>query len=72
MQQLRLRLKKFFVESGKEHLLLRVTIYSNVTFENHINNSCKRVSQKLNALAGVAPHVNTEKRIIIIKSFVTS
>ena len=37
-----------------------------------MNNSCKRVSQKLNALAGIAPYMNMEKRRIIIKSFVTS
>ena len=45
---------------------------SNITFENHINNICKRASQKLNALARVAPYMNIQKRIIIMKSFVTS
>ena len=45
---------------------------SNLTFENHINNICKRASQKLNALAKVAPYMNMQKRRIIMKSFVTS
>ena len=51
---------------------LGVTIDSNVTFENHINNICKRASQKLNALARVVHYMNMQKRRIIMKSFVTS
>ena len=47
-------------------------INSNLTFENHIN-ICKKGSQKLNALARIAPYMNMQKRrIIIIKSFVMS
>ena len=53
-------------------MLFRITIDSNFTFENHINNICKRASQKLNALARVAPYMNTQKRRILMKSFVTS
>ena len=53
-------------------MLLGRTIDSNLTFENHINNICKRASQKLNALARVAPYMNIQKRRIIMKSFVTS
>ena len=49
-----------------------ITIDSNVTFENHINSSCKKASQKLNALARVAPYMNIQKRRTIVKSFVTS
>ena len=53
-------------------MLFGITIDSNLTFENHINNICKRASQKLNALARVAPYMNTQKRRILMKSFVTS
>ena len=53
-------------------MLLGITIDSNLTFENHIKNICKRASQKLNALAGVAPYMNMQKRRIIMKSFVKS
>ena len=45
---------------------------SNLTFENHINNICKKGSQKSNALARVTPYMNMKKRRIIMKSFVTS
>ena len=61
-----------YTESEKEQVLLGITIDSNLTFENHINNICKKASQKLNALARVAPYMNTQKRRIIMKSFVTS
>ena len=61
-----------YIESEKEQVLLGITINSNHTFENHIDNICKKASQKLNALARVAPYMNTQKRRIIMKSFVTS
>ena len=41
------------IESGKEQVLLGITIDSNLTFENHIKNICKRASQKLNVVARV-------------------
>ena len=47
------------IESEKEQVLLDITIGSNRTFENDINNICKRAIQKLNALARVAPCMNT-------------
>ena len=61
-----------YIESEKEQVLLGITIDSNLTFENHINNICKKASQKLNALARVAPYMNMPERRIIMKSFVTS
>ena len=59
------------IESEKEQVLLGITIDSNLTFENHINNICKKASQKLNPLARVAPYMNMQKRRIIMKSFVS-
>ena len=61
-----------YIESEKEQVLLGITIDSNLTFEIHINKICKRASQKLNGLTRVAPYMNMQKRIIIMKSFVTS
>ena len=60
------------IESEDEQVLLGITIDSNLTFENHINSICKKASQKLNALARIAPYMNTQKRRAIMKSFVTS
>ena len=61
-----------YTEYEKKQVLLRITINSNLTFENHINSICKSASQKLNALTRVAPYKNMQKRRIIMKSFVTS
>ena len=44
-----------YIESEDEEVLLGITIDSNLTFENHIRNICKKASQKLNALARIAP-----------------
>ena len=40
--------------------------------KNRINNICKRASQKVNALARIGPYMNMQKRIIMMKSFITS
>ena len=47
-----------YIESEDEQVLLGITINSNLTFENHINNICKKASQKLNSLARIAPYMN--------------
>ena len=44
-----------YIESEKEQVLLNITIDSNLTFESHINNICKRASQKLNVLEEFCP-----------------
>ena len=61
-----------YIESEDQQVLLGITIDSNLTFENHINSICKKASQKLNALARIAPYMNIQKRRTIMKSFVTS
>ena len=61
-----------YIESEDEQVLQGITIDSNLTFENHISSICKKASQKINALARIAPYVNIQKRRTIVKSFVTS
>ena len=51
-----------YIELEDEQVLLGITIDSNLTFENHINSICKKASQKLNALARIAPYMNIQKR----------
>ena len=53
-------------------MLLGITIHTDLIFENHINNICKRERLKLNALARTAPYMNIEKRRKTMKFFVTS
>ena len=59
-------------ESEKEQVLLGITIDSDLSFEEHINNLCKKASQKLNALARISGYMDIEKRRTLMKSFITS
>ena len=47
-----------YIELEDEQVLLGITIDSNLTFEDHINNICKKANQKLNTLARIAPYMN--------------
>ena len=60
------------IESENEQVLLGVTIDPNLSFEKHINNLCKKASQKLNALARISGYINLQKRRVIMKSFIIS
>ena len=57
-----------YIESENEKVLLGITIDSNLTFENHINSICKKASQKLNALARIAPCISIKKRRTVMKA----
>ena len=60
------------IESEKEQVLLGITIDSNLSFEEHINNFCKKASQKLIALARISGYMDIQKRRTLMKSFITS
>ena len=60
------------IESDHEQELLGITIDSKLTFKSHVNNVCKKASQKLNALVKVSSYMDTNKRKILMKSFITS
>ena len=47
--------------SENKNELLGITLDSKLSFEDHINNLCKKGSQKLNALARIAPYMCFEK-----------
>ena len=59
-------------QSEKGQVLLGITIDSNLSFEEHINNLCKKASQKLNALARISGYLDILKRRTLMKSFITS
>ena len=59
-------------ESEGNQVLLGITIDSNLSFNKHVNNLCKKASAKLNALARIAGYMDFPKRRLIIKAFVTS
>ena len=49
-----------------------ITTDSNLSFNKHINNLCKKASIKLNALARISGYMDLPKRWVIMKSFITS
>ena len=51
-----------YTESEDEIILLGITIDSNITFENQINGSCKKASQKFKAPARITPYMNIQKQ----------
>ena len=52
--------------------LLGVTIDSNFTFEEHLNNLCQKSSQKLHTLSWISQYLSPNKKRILFKTFVTS
>ena len=60
------------IESEGNQVLLGITINSNLSFNKHINNLCKKASAKLNALARIAGYIDFPKRRLIMKAFITS
>ena len=47
--------------SENKNELLGIILDSKLSFQDHINNLCKKVCQKLNPLARVAPYICLEK-----------
>ena len=45
---------------------------SKLSFEGHINNFCKKASQKLDALARAARYMCLERRKTVIKAYIMS
>ena len=60
------------ITSEKEQILSTTIIDWNLSFEEHINNLCKKESQKINTLARIACYMGIQKRRTIMKSFITS
>ena len=60
------------IESEGNQVLLGITVNSNLSFNKHINNLCKKASAKLNALARIAGYMDFPKCRLIMKAFITS
>ena len=67
-----INIKKFSIEGSSSEKFLGVTVDSNFTFEEHINELCKKGNQKLHALARCAKYMSTEKRRTSFNAFVVS
>ena len=58
--------------SENKNELLGIILDSKLSSEDHINNLCKKASQKLNALARIAPYMCLEKRKTVMKAYIAS
>ena len=65
-------LTNYKIASSNSEELLAVVINSEVTFAKHIENLCRKINQKLHALARVANFMTLEKRRLVMKTFVFS
>ena len=60
------------IKNSHSEKLLGITIDSDLKFDEHITNICKKANQKLHALARVSSFMNLRQRKIIMNSFITS
>ena len=60
------------ITSENKNEIIGIILDSKLFFEDHKNNTCKKASQKLNALARVALYMCLKKRKTVMKAFVTS
>ena len=67
-----LNINQFQIESSKQQKLLGVTTDNKLIFEQHLNNLCNKVSQKLNALTRISNYIQPDQRRLIMKAFITS
>ena len=67
-----LNIDQFQLESTKQQNLLGVIIDNKLTFEQHLNKLCNKVSQKLNALTRISNYIQPDQKRLIMKAFITS
>ena len=60
------------IKNNISEKLLGVTIDSDLKFDIHVNNLCKKATQKLNALAPISGYTDSRKKRTIMKAFITS
>ena len=60
------------LSNNKREKLLGMKTDSKLMFDSHVKSLCKRTSQKLNALSGVAYQLNFNQRKLLLNAFVTS
>ena len=71
-ENLSINVGQYVVQNSQNEKLLGVTIDNKLTFNDHVEGLCKKASKKLHALNRVSRYMSTEKKRIIMKSFITS
>ena len=60
------------VQSSDSNKVLAVTLDSNLQCDTHISNLCSKASIQINAMKRVGKYLNTDCRIAMYKSFISS
>ena len=71
-KKLKINVKGSSISNEKTVNLLGVTVNNKFSFEPHLNLVCKKVSQKLHALARVSKFISKKKLRVIMKAFIMS
>ena len=69
---LKVNLGEISIPSNDTTKLLGVTIDNKLSFDPHVTNLCKKVSQKLSALSRISSYMTIEKRKLIMNAFINS
>ena len=56
------------IPSAEDYLILGVTIDNRLIFYNYLKNLCKKIANKLNAMARIAPYLNQNQIRLIYNS----
>ena len=71
-KELKINICNESISNSFKEKLLGVTIDNKLRFEEHVEDLCKRASQKVNALSRLASYMNFDQRKLILNSFITS
>ena len=66
------KIEDFSIKNSTEKKLSGLKLDSNLSFESHITSLCKKASQKLHALARISHYMDLNKRMNLMKAFITS
>ena len=60
------------IKESIEEKLLAVTIDKDLSFKNHLDSLCKKLSQKLHALARISEFMDTDRIVLMMNTSVMS
>ena len=68
-EKAKINIREFPIGNSDCEKLLGVKIDNKLTFDCNVSDMCKKANRKINALAGIAPFTNINKRCILMNSF---
>ena len=72
IEKAKIKLSNKYIEEISKGKLLGISFDNKLTMSDHIKKICKQSSNKLYALARIAPYLDVQKRKILMKTFITS